>query len=263
MKRTILTTAAIAFTSFGAFAQPAAPLSFDVASVKPSQPGSGHRGPPKIGAEILDAYLEVRPGSVTLRGARIGSVIKWAYAVQEHQVSGPGWLNSDRFDIVAKAAGPAPENQLRLMMQTLLTERFKLSFHRQTKELSAYALTVGKNGHKLKPSQGDGETVLQPNKMGLIVKYAVISEIAAMLAQPLRQPVLDMTGLTGKFDFELDMARYITEEMTKSKPGDPPPDIIGIGIAAIQEQLGLKIEAKKLPVEILIVDHMEKVPTEN
>lgn len=260
MKPTLLTALLIASTSVTVFAQAPA---FDVASIKPSQPGSRPNGPPKIGAEIVDAFLEVSPNSVTLRGARLGSIIKWAYAVQEHQVSGPGFL-TDRFDIVAKAGTAVPENQLRAMMQTLLAERFKLSFHRQTKEMSAYTLSVGKNGHKLKPSEGDGEAVLQPNnRMGLTVKNARISEITGMLAQPLKQPIVDMTGLTGKFDFELDIMRYVSEEMLKPKAGDAPPDIIGIGIAAIQEQLGLKIESKKIPVEILIIDHMEKVPTEN
>ena len=110
-----------------------------------------------------------------MRNVRLTSCIKWAYSVQDYQISGPGWLNTERFDIIAKAEGPAPDNQLRSMLQALLAERFKLALHRQTKELAAYALTIGKNGHKLHPSESDGPTSLKPNgRLGATAKNAEI-----------------------------------------------------------------------------------------
>src|SRR5262245_27511500 len=102
---------------------------FEVASVKPAAPRTeGSRR----------ESIEVGPGSLTLRNIRLSSCIKWAYRVFEYQIAGPGWLTTERFDIVAKAEGPAEEQELRLMLRGLLAERFKLAFHRQTKEMSAY-----------------------------------------------------------------------------------------------------------------------------
>ena len=258
MRRTIPAAGLILFTSLAAFGQTAAARpAFEVASIRPSQTRAGVDGG---GREII----EVSPGSLTMRNVRLASCLKWAYLVQDYQISGPGWLNTERFDIVAKAASPAPDNELRLMLQALLAERFKLALHRQTKDLAAYALTVGKNGHKLHPSEGDGPTSLKPNgRIGATAKNAAIAEMAALLSQPLRVPVVDMTGLQGKFDFTVDMSPYITDELLKRQPGDAPPDVISIAMLALQEQLGLKLEPRKLPIETLVIDSMEKAPTEN
>jgi uncharacterized protein (TIGR03435 family) len=227
-----------------------------VASIRASQRAGGEGG----GRE----NIEVSPGSVTMRNVRLTSCIMWAYQVQDYQISGPGWLNTERFDIVAKAAGPAPDNELRLMLRGLLADRFKLRLHRQTKEMPAYALTVGKNGHKLRPSEDDGPASIKPNgRLGGTAKNAAIPDMAALLSRPLRMPVLDMTGLKGKFDFTVDMSPYINDELLKHQPGDAPPDVVGIAALALQEQLGLKLEARKLPIEMLMIDGMEKAPTEN
>ena len=127
-------TIRIILTSLAAFSQPATPPSFDVASIRLSEPGR--------------ESIEHVPGSLTMRHVRLTACIRWAYGIQEYQVSGPGWLNDIRVDIVAKAGTPVPEAELRRMLQTLLTERFKLAVHRQAKEIPALILTLGKNGHK-------------------------------------------------------------------------------------------------------------------
>jgi uncharacterized protein (TIGR03435 family) len=143
-----------------------------------------------------------------------------------------------------------------------LAERFQLTLHRQTKELQSYALVVSKNGPKLKESTSEGATNIQRSRQGLgvTVERATIAQLAEALSQVLRVPVFDMTGLTGRYDATLDVMAYIPLDI---KPGDPPPDLIGIAITALQDLLGLKLEARKGPVEILAIDHAERAPTEN
>jgi uncharacterized protein (TIGR03435 family) len=199
-----------------------------------------------------------------MRSVRFATAVRWAYSIQEYQVSGPAWVNEERYDIAAKAAAATPENQLRLMLQALLAERFRLAVHRETKEMQALVLVVGKNGHKLRESQTEGPTSVRPNgRLGAVAERANVTEMAAMLSQPLRMPVIDMTGLTGRFDFTVDATPYITEEMLKRQPGDAPPDILSIAIVALQEQLGLKLESRRMPVELLVIDRAEKTPSEN
>lgn len=229
---------------------------FEVASVKASQTGKGG------GEGSRREGVEVSPGSLIMRNVRFTTAIKWAYSVQEYQISGPGWMSDERYDIVAKAGTPAPENQLRTMLQALLKERLKLDLHRITKEMQAYVVTVGKNGHKLHESKTEGPPSLKPNgKMGVLAERADLDDLGRQLSEPLRAPVINMTGLTGRFDFTMDIAPYITEEVMKQP--NSVPDIIAIAIVAIQEQLGLKLESRKVAVEILVIDRAEKTPTEN
>ncbi|MGD0497357.1 MAG: TIGR03435 family protein [Bryobacteraceae bacterium] len=268
MRWALAYAAALVVAAGGAFGQGAAAPAFDVASVKPSPaaalPGGGGRG------EGLGALLGIgggrggrivtSPDGVTLRNATLSACMQWAYDVKDYQISGPGWLSEDRYDIVAKAAGPTPEDQLKRMLQSLLAERFHLAFHRQTKDLQAYALVVGKGGSKLKESEGDGPTSIQRNGLGFTIERATVDQLTQALSQVLRLPVFDMTGLIGRYDATVDIMPYIPLD---SKPGDPPPDIASIAITAVQDLLGLKLEARKVPVEILVVDHADKEPTEN
>jgi uncharacterized protein (TIGR03435 family) len=236
-------------------AQPA-PVTFDVASVRTSQlmraGGEGSRR----------QRVESSPGSLIMANVTLTTAMKWAYRVQDYQISGPGWIGEDRYDISAKAGSAAPEDQVRLMLQALLADRFKLAFHRQQKEMSAYVVLIGKNGHKMKESENEGAFSAKPNgKMGVSVLHGDLDELAGMMSQPLQAPVINMTGLKGHYDFTVDMAPYLTQEVI-SKPSGLS-DIIPIAITALQEQLGLKLESRKVPVEMLVVDHAEKTPTEN
>jgi uncharacterized protein (TIGR03435 family) len=242
----------------------AAPPAFEVASVKPnSLPRTGGDG-------IRRDNIEASPGSLIMRNVRMSACVRWAYNVQDYQVTGPAWLNEARYDIAAKAAGAAPEDQLRLMLQGLLAERFKMEVHKESKVLSVYAMVIAKGGHKLRPSEGDGPSTLKRSgMMGGVVTNATVAEMCELLSgafnELLHTPVIDMTGLKGKFDFTVDLAPYITDDMMKRQPGVAPviPDIVGIAQAALQEQLGLKLEARKTPMDIVVVDRAEKVPTEN
>ena len=224
-----------------------APTTFDVASIRPSQEGR----------EAID----VLPGSITMRNVRLTGAIRWAYNVLDVQVSGPDWLNTSRFDIVAKAGAPAREPELRKMMQTLLAERFKLELHRQTKEINAMVLTVAKGGHKLKEVEQEGSPSFSTGKLNLTGKGATIAQLVVFLSRELRLPIVDQTGLTDRYDYFLDINAYITDEMRRQD--GPPLEAPSIIANALHSQLGLNVEAKKMPLEVLVVDKMEKTPTDN
>src|SRR5580698_1440519 len=115
--------------------------SFDVASVKPNRAGIGENAPRE--------KITASPGSLTMQNVSLQTCIKWAYGLRDFQISGPGWLASEKYQIAAKAPGPAPEPELRLMLRALLSERFKLKTHMETKEKPVYELVVAKNGPKL------------------------------------------------------------------------------------------------------------------
>jgi len=222
---------------------------FEIASVKAGQPG-----PERI---------EVGPGSVTMRNVRLPGCIRWAYSVREDQVSGPPWMADVWFEITGKAAGPATPVELRTMMQTLLAERFKLTLHRQVKEMSALVMTVSKGGHKMKAVEAEGSPSFKTGKLNLTGTGATLSQLTDFLSREIRFPIIDQTGLTGRFDYFLDIGSYVTEEMRKEGGNGPPPDAPTIVAQAMMAQLGLKLDSKKAPVEMLIVDTLEKTPTEN
>ncbi len=247
-----------ATAAFGQSADASAPA-FDVASVKASQPGTG-------GGRGRRENIQVSPGTVTMRSVNLKSAIRWAWHVSEFQVSGPDWLDSERYEIAGKAAGAATDEQLRLMMQALLRERFKLALHRQTKEFPVYVLVVGKNGLKVQESKSEGETSIDINQrqLSVSVQRAPVSQLVDMLSNMLRTPVIDMTGLKGRYDLNLNVAKYAADMAAQGKsidstPADPQTLISMI----LQDEFGLKLEAKKMPLDLVIVDHAEKVPVEN
>jgi len=255
-----------ALAAFAAFAQTAAPPSFEVASVKVDTVGT-NEGPGR-GRPIVNTD----PGSLSMKNVPLKAVIQWAYHVYPYQVSGPSWIDTDRFAIDAKTPGPASEDQRRQMLQTLLAERFKLAFHRETKELGAYVVTVGKNGPKFKESEGEGEMELKPNgRAGITIRHATMAQLADMINSELGDSpfmvrlVVDQTGLKGRYDFSIDMTNVmgITSPVERGAPGSGPDEMLNLVLGAISDQLGLKFEAKKTAVEVLVIDHAEKVPVEN
>jgi uncharacterized protein (TIGR03435 family) len=192
------------------------------------------------------------PGTLEFTNSTLQACIRWAYDVRDSQVSGaPGWLNTDRYDILAKAATPNTSGQQeRLMLQALLAERFKLQVHRG--ELPAYSLVVGKGGAKLQRTTSDHSSA--SDGRGLITDRGVTSAmLATQLSTQLERIVVDKTGLTEKYDLKLE---WVPELDADSASG---PSVF----TAIQEQLGLKLESTKGDVEVLVIDHIERVPTEN
>ncbi len=234
---------------------------FDVASVKryPTDriPGEG-------------LTRDITPTSVTLRTATLGNCFEWAFGTPAYQVIGPKWLNwptDAAYDIIAKVTAPTSQAELKSMMQTLMVERFHLAFHRETRNLTVYALLLAKSGPKFTPSTAEGQTSAKSSGL-YAVNYQRIS--MAQLAESLERPfqpvhVVDETGLPGRFDFILDLAPYILDAGTGKAVVDSLGriDETGALIRALPQQLGLRIEKKTAPVEVLVIDHVEKDPTSN
>lgn len=210
---------------------------FEVASVKVSKPTNGP----------LRVTAPDEPAGINYTNVTLQNCMRRAYGLKAYQISGgPDWVNPERYMINAKAALAVPHQQLMLMLQALLADRFKLVVHRAVKEIPVYELTVAKNGLKIKAvKEDDLGTQIDSNAQHPLTAHAVSME---MLAGALRvdRPVFDATGLTGLYDITLDYARE---------------DEFAI-FAALQEQLGLKLEQGKRPVEVLVIDRVEK-PSEN
>jgi len=196
--------------------------------------------------------IEISGDTLTMRNVTLRSCIGWAYSLQDFQISGA--LGVDRFDITAKAPSTSTAPAMRAMLGTLLRERFNLAFHRDSRELPSLALVVAKGGPKLKLSSEDAPGVLQPKKSAMMAQHATMAEFVGTLSGPLRTPVLDKTGLTERYDFTVDLSSY--------KPGEQP-EMISIIMSALREQLGLNLESHKERVEILVIDHVDKNPSEN
>ena len=261
MCRIALGVSLIVLSAFQACGQitTAAPA-FDVASVRVSQIG-------KAGGEgSRRQSIQFSPDSVTMRNVSFRSCIQWAYHVMDYQITGPDWLATERYDIAAKSADTVPEDQLRQMLQGLLADRFKLALHHQVKELPAYVLLVAKGGPKFKESETQGEASIdpQPNRMAVVVQRTPVSQLVEGLSNILRAPVLDQTGLKGKYDVTINIAKYIPEISERhGDGGGAPMDPIPILMTGLQEELGLRLESRKMPLDLLIIDRAEKVPTEN
>ena len=235
--------------SCGLFGQSSAPTKrFEVASIKANR------------SVTTSSNQTVAPGGrLSVTNATIKSLIQWSYGLRSFQISGgPGWLDSDRFDIEAKPEGRATDQDVMQMLQTLLAERFKVAVHSETKEMPVYALAVGKNGPKLREVKEDDTTSRQGLRSGnghVAATKSPMTVLARVLSANVGRTVVDRTGLTGKYDFTLDW----TPDQGTQAPDTPGPSIF----AALQEQLGLKLEATRGPVEMLVIDHAEKIPTEN
>src|SRR5262245_31356553 len=235
-------------------------LTFEVATIKPSNPATP-------GQSILVG----RGGAnlFTTTNTTLNDLIIFAYGVHVQQIVGaPAWLATEKFDVSAKPedAGVPDATQLRTMVQKLLVDRFSLKFHKEKKELSAYTLNVGKNGPKMAKNERGGTLPgfggRGPGAIG--VRNSTMTEFASFLqARILDRPVVDQTGLSGKWDFTLEWRPDPTQAAGANAPQLPPevaarPDIF----TAFQEQIGLKLESTKTPVEVFVIDRVEK-PSEN
>ncbi|HEY7392887.1 MAG TPA: TIGR03435 family protein [Bryobacteraceae bacterium] len=243
---------------------PDAKPGFEVSTIKPAKPGRGF------------SLLVNRSGMLNTTSTSLSDLIKFAYDVHPRQITkGPAWLETEKFDITAKPDTPGMPNptQLKVMVQKLLADRFQLAFHREQKELPVYAITTAKGGPKLTKSQsplnlpGFG---LPPGR--LMVRNATMAELAhVMQASLIEQPVVDQTGLgETRYDFTLQYTPDASQRAVLAALGpgaappppandaDAPPDLF----TAFQQQLGLKLESTKAPVDVLVIDKAEK-PSDN
>ncbi|HEX8879061.1 MAG TPA: TIGR03435 family protein [Candidatus Acidoferrum sp.] len=233
-------------------------LEFEVASIKPSNPNADGGG------------IKPLPGGQTYvaKNAPVKLMIRLMFHLNNRQISGgPSWLATDLYDVDAKADGPHTIDELHLMFQNLLIDRFKLQFHKEMRTLPAYELVVDKSGPKLKENHSPEhfDIPVTPGGFGkLEATHCSMSYFAWTLSNRLDQPVIDQTGLAQFYDFKLEW----TPEPPPGLAGRPDaaanlppangPDIF----TALREQLGLKLESHKGPVEVMVIDHVER-PSEN
>jgi len=215
---------------------------FEVASIKPNKSGDSF-DVRSIGKE---------PGKVVLQNVSLKDCIEASFGISGDQISGPGWIDADKFNILAQAPAGTSKDRLRTMLQTLLEDRFRLKVHREKRAGSVYALVVGKNGPKLKPASGGANRMVFGPAGHLTAQNVTMPMLAEALAGKIGRPVLDSTSLPGFFDFTLDFA-----------PDDRPNDNAPSLSTAVQEQLGLRLEPAKGAIEVLVVDHADRVPIEN
>jgi uncharacterized protein (TIGR03435 family) len=269
---------------------PSAPkLEFEVASVKPAAPQADGRR--FVGSQGGPGTAD--PGRVTYTNLALKSLITTAYDVKAYQVVGPGWLEMERFDIVAKIPAGATKEQVNQMLQNLVVDRFRLTLHHMTKEFRLYELVVGKNGPKMKASMEDpsaaggrvspipigkdGFPAIPAGRRGMIQmqmdgrrrivgRVQSMKDLADLLGNQVGAPVVDKTGLGGTYDFTLDFAlgpgRGVDALVGPASPTDNTADVPNF-FGGLQEQLGLKLEQKTGPLDVLVVDQVEKVPTDN
>jgi uncharacterized protein (TIGR03435 family) len=309
MRRLIMTGGAIFACSLARGQAPDKTLTFDAATIKPFvQPagrfmmGRGGRGGPGSND----------PGRIHYNAINLRNLLMTAYDVKDFQVSGPAFLDSERFEVQATMPPETTKEQFHIMLQNLLAERFKVTTHRETKELPIYSLVVGKGGPKMKespeisaeeaakeptmpqvgigtikmgpdgfpnmplPSGGRGGLFMMMTPFGarIVGQRQTMQDLAERLSSVLAKPVTDATALKQKFDFTLTYSMDgLNNGMMMPLPPPPPggggrgdmPDVeppVNI-FSAVQSQLGLKLDPKKGPVELLVVDHAEKTPTEN
>ena len=330
MRNVFLGLCAAALAGGSALAQGAGDqMTFEVVSIKTAAPMPA--GKMMIGMRGGPGTAD--PGHLTYTNVSVKSIVVNAFGVKSYQVSGPDWMDSVRFDLVAKVPQGATKDDVKIMLQNMLKERFHLTFHHDKKDMPMYALVVGKNGPKMKESPEDppeattggpndtppppkpdapvimpkisvgpdGTIKLPPGmgpKTGCMMMMMMspagpkshmqctkrtMADLSEQLSNQMDKPVSDNTGLTAKYDFNLDFLPDDNRMMAMmpagggmmmhdSGPGPGPggpkgeaPEQVSLAPlpAALQEQLGLKLEQKKGPVDLIVIDKIDREPIEN
>jgi len=236
--------------------------SFDVASIKPAEP-------PRVGVSRNNtAHL----GRIDYQYAPLRYCIAYAYGVKDYQINGPAWLAEDRWQIQAKAPEGTADDQMPAMMQTLLAERFHLQVHREQKDFDGLAMMIGKNGPKLDRATGPGtfRTSMRFGGGGKIEANGMtMAALARILTNTLARPVADETALDGVYAFTVEYAAYEARGGMQIRTAGPLPSNVvadtdpGVSVMSSIQRLGLKLEPRKVPLDVIVVDRVDKTPTAN
>jgi uncharacterized protein (TIGR03435 family) len=205
---------------------------FEVASIKPSD----YKGGP------LRVTAAIRPDGIDFVNVTPRLCIQRAYAVRPYRVVGPEWISTERYNIAAKAAGAISEGIALKMLQTLLADRFHLAFHREQKDTPVYALVVARGGLRIQEDRSQGASQIAPSGEQMIFERVTMGQLVGVVGRDLDRPVLDATGLTGAYSFKLP----------NSDSGEPSI------FELLEERLGLKLESRRAPIDMLVIDHIEK-----
>jgi len=281
-----------------AFAQPPA---FEVASVKLSEPIT----PALVQSGRLQMGVSIDTLNVRISKLSLFELICLAYQVKGHQVSGPKWMTTQRYEIQAKLPEGARRGQVPAMLQTLLAERFGMSFHREIRDFDVYALVVAKGGPRLKVSNAaestpgssggqvlrggtavsaggamvltgpGGDSRITPGQDGNLHienKNMTTAGLAGFINRYCDRPVIDMTGLDGAYEMEFDVSGEDVRNAARAHGRILPPrpdenerssDPAGVSLVSSLRRLGLKLEARRAPSEVIVIDQVAKIPTEN
>ena len=265
------------------YGQPA----FEVATIKPAPPYTTAM------AGTIHYGMTVDRARVDIGYSSLAELIRIAYQVKPYQISGPAWMSDQKWDVLAKIPDGVPPSQVPQMLQALLTERFGLKMHRETHERKIYGLEIGKGGSKLKESASDEDkpldiatsrdgkstvvtgggygvtkTEMRPDgSMHLAATSMTTMKLADALAYYLDRPVIDMTRLTGSYAMEIDYSaadlRYAAAKEGYAQTLVAGDDPVGVSLIASIEKLGLRLTPQQAPIEIIVVDQLEKAPTAN
>ena len=226
-------------------------------------------------------------GRITYTNVTLMSVLLRAWAANPYQIAGPEWLSTERYDISATIPAGATQPRFQAMLQRLLAERFQMTSHRETRRIAGYELVAGKGATKRRVSTESGPDVdptdapktdangfpqltapglvMMEGQQGLAVvsfltaRAQPLSALAEVLSKEFRMPVVDRTGMAGRYDFTLEFAPQAPGALPPESSDEAAPNLV----SAIPRQLGLRLDAKKIAVDVIIVDGANKVPAEN
>ncbi len=273
--------AVLALIAIVAWGQEAAKTKFEVASVRHLKPDDDRRGKVSGGPGTSD------PETIVMVSQTVSRFLVLAYGVDFDQIFGPDWIDSELYDVTAKVAPGTTKEQVRLMWQDLLAERFKLKAHIEKRPYEAYELSIAKSGPKLRAPGGAREPAVTtpPSGMKWGLKPALrdikgycrdctMAEFISHIAWPLGEMskaggsatvgrIVDKTGLTGSYDFALEFSGAWSIGGAFVPPPEGQPDPAPMLIDALREQLGLQLKPVKTMLDALVIDHVEKIPTEN
>jgi uncharacterized protein (TIGR03435 family) len=241
----------------GQSSNPVIEKAFDVASLKAA--------PPPSGRITVDLGNSLR-GRLTLTNVTLSECLRFAFKIYtDDQIAGPDWIKDHQilFNIVAQAPSDTPRDKLREMAVALLTERFRLRLHREVRELRYLRLVEDKGGSKMSETKEDAPAAAEIVRPGRIIYRRVSGQtLAVLLTRFTQQPIVDMTGLKGEYDVNLQWMPDVAKAIPAAEPDgimDAAPSLF----AAVREQLGLRLEATKGPMNMVVVDHAERVPIGN
>jgi uncharacterized protein (TIGR03435 family) len=233
-------------------------LAFEVASVRQAAGPRSQLSSSGTAKATGVASVREHPDQIAYRNITLKSLLMKAYDLKPFEISGPSWIESEHYDVLAKIPEGASKEQVPAMLQNLLAERFRMTMHSEIREQPGYVLGVGKNGSKLKPSSnehplGSGFTTTQTGQTEMKLGGETMAQFSAFLSSRLDRPVVDETGLRGGYDIVMHL---------EGSPFQNGPDLSSSLLTAVRE-LGLQLDAKKLPLKHLVIDKAERIPTEN
>ena len=256
---------ACVFLAASAVAQSPSPPAFEVASVKINQQ---FRQDDR--STWVPFRLEISPGSLTMRNYSLRMATAWAYHVQYSQIAGPDWIDAIRYDIIAKTGAAAQnDDELRPMLQSLLAERFHMVVHRENRDMEVLALLLPKGDHKMKESDPNVTPGAHDDPVrGRVIQGVGLQILLDEWSRELTVPMVDMTGLKGRFDISLNVKKYV-EALRSRVMADPTsiPTDDQARVILFQDlvagELGLRLEPRKAAVEVILIDRADKTPVEN